>query len=60
MKLVAEARRLIGAVKGVSQEGIRQEVRRALAAMTKEERTRLRGLAVTLILQVREIDREID
>jgi len=58
VKLVAEARRLISAVKGVSNAGIRQEIGKALALMSKEERARLMQLAATLIVQVREIDQK--
>lgn len=58
MKLVAEARRLISAVKGVSNAGIRQEIGKALAALSKDERARLMQLAATLIVQVREIDQK--
>ena len=58
MKLVAEARRLISAVKGVSNAGIRQEIGKALALLSKDERARLSQLAGALILQVREIDQK--
>jgi len=58
VKLVAEARRLISAVKGVSNAGIRQEIGKALALLSKDERARLSQLAGALILQVREIDQK--
>lgn len=51
MKLVSEARRLIAAVKGVSNEGIRQEIGKALAVLSPDERTRLSQLARMLIVQ---------
>lgn len=58
VKLVAEARRLISAVKGISNAGIRQEIGKALALLSKDERARLSQLAGALILQVREIDQK--
>lgn len=61
MKLVAEARRLISAVKGVSNAGIRQEVDRALRRLSKDERATLINLVAIVgaaLVQLRDIDKK--